>query len=121
VVTHFSGVSTVFALVFLAATMGARALDVPRDPATLALLVGVGLAGTAGQIFMTRAFAQGSPPHVSVVGLTQIVFALVYDLLVWRRPFDRLTALGILLVAAPSAWLILHNPLRRGTAVHTTG
>lgn len=122
VVTHFSGVSTVFALLFLAATAGGEGtLDVPRDPATLALLVGVGLAGTAGQIFMTRAFALGSPPHVSVVGLTQIVFALVYDLLVWRRPFDRLTAVGILLVAAPSAWLMLHNPLRRGAAIHTTG
>jgi drug/metabolite transporter (DMT)-like permease len=121
VVTHFSGVSTVFVLVFLAATAGQGALELPRDPATLALLLGVGLAGTAGQIFMTRAFALGSPPRVSVVGLTQIVFALAYDLLVWRRPLDRLTAVGILLVAAPSAWLMLHNPLRRGAAIHTTG
>ena len=122
VVTHFSGVSTVFALLFLAATAGGEGtLDVPRDPATLTLLVGVGLAGTAGQIFMTRAFALGSPPRVSVVGLTQIVFALVYDLLVWRRPLDRLTAVGILLVAAPAAWLMLHNPLQRGAAIHTTG
>jgi drug/metabolite transporter (DMT)-like permease len=121
VVTHFSGVSTVFALVFLAATAGDNLSEAPRDPATLALLLGVGLTGTTGQIFMTRAFALGSPPRVAVVGLTQIVFALVYDLLLWRRPLDWPTAAGILLVAAPSAWLMLNDPLRKDAAVHVTG
>jgi hypothetical protein len=38
----------------------------------------------------------------------------------WRRPFDALTVVGILLVAAPSGWLMLHNPLRRATPIHTT-
>lgn len=121
VVTHFSGVSTVFALTFLLATGREAWREPPRGAATWALLVGVGLAGTVGQIFMTRAFALGSPPRVSVVGLTQVVFALVYDLLVWRRALDLPTALGILLVVAPSAWLILHTPLRKGTPIHTTG
>jgi len=51
----------------------------------------------------------------------EVVLVIAYDLLVWRRPLDRLTAVGILLVAAPSAWLMLHNPLRRSAAVHTTG
>lgn len=121
VVTHFSGVSTVFALAFLAVAGGDAWQRPPRDGATWALLVGVGLAGTVGQIFMTRAFAMGSPPRVSVVALTQVVFALVYDLLVWRRALDLLTVAGITLVVAPSAWLILHTPLRKSTPIHTTG
>lgn len=120
VVTHFSGVSTAFTLVFLLLTGGAAPASVFGDAATPLLLAGVGLAGTAGQLAMTRAFALGSPPRVSVVGLMQIVFALAFDVLIWRRSFDALTALGILLVVAPSAWLMRHHPLRKDTPIHTT-
>jgi drug/metabolite transporter (DMT)-like permease len=92
------------------------------DAATLTLLAGVGLSATVGQLAMTKAFALGSPSRVSVVGLMQVVFALLFDLLVWRRQFGPLSILGIALVVAPSAWLMLRSPLRRQTAaVHTTG
>ncbi len=120
VVAHFSGVSTVFALAFLFATGGEGARNFPRGAATLALLVGVGLAGTVGQIFMTKAFAVGNPPRVSVVALTQIVFALVFDLLIWHRVLDATTIIGIALVVAPSAWLMLHAPLKKSASIHTT-
>jgi drug/metabolite transporter (DMT)-like permease len=88
----------------------------------LALLLGVGLTATAGQLTMTKAFASVPvPSKVSVVGLMQIVFALLFDLLLWHRRFDALGILGIALVVAPSAWLMLHNPPRRQTPIHTTG
>jgi drug/metabolite transporter (DMT)-like permease len=120
VVTHFSGVSTVFAVAFLLLSGAGVSYAPLGDASTLLLLVGVGVAGTLGQLAMTKAFALGSPSKVSVVGLTQIVFALLFDLLLWRRPFDLLTLAGIFLVAAPSGWLMLHNPLRRATPIHTT-
>lgn len=121
VVTHFSGVSTVFTLLFL--LFAGRHVDYSalRDSTTIALLVGVGLTGTLGQLAMTKAFALGSPSKVSVVGLMQIVFALLFDLLLWRRAFDALVIMGIALVVAPSAWLILRNPLKKETPIHTTG
>ena len=120
VVAHFSGVSTVFAVGALA--LSGPGVDYARlgEPATLWPLLGVGLAGTLGQFAMTRAFAGGPPAKVSVIGLTQIVFALLFDLFLWRRPFDGLALAGVLLVAAPSAWLLLHNPLRRRAQIHTT-
>ncbi|HEV2761837.1 MAG TPA: DMT family transporter [Pyrinomonadaceae bacterium] len=120
VVTHFSGVSTVFTVVFLLLSPGAVDFRPLSDAHTLLLLGGVGLAGTLGQLAMTKAFALGSPSKVSVVGLMQVVFALAYDLLLWRRRFDLLTVCGILLVLAPSAWLMLHTPLRRAAAIHNT-
>ncbi len=121
VVTHFSGVATVFTLAFLLASGGAVEYGVLQDGTTLALLCGVGLAATVGQLAMTKAFALGSPSRVSVVGLMQIVFALAFDLLFWRRSFGPLVVLGTALVVAPSAWLMLRGPLRRETAIHTTG
>lgn len=122
VVTHFSGVATVFTLAFMLLSGGRVDYDALRDTTTLALLLGVGVSATAGQLTMTKAFAStGSPSRVSVVGLMQIVFALLFDLLLWHRRFDALVLLGIALVVGPSAWLMLRNPLRRQAAVHTTG
>jgi len=93
-----------------------------QEGATLGLLFGVGLSATIGQLAMTKAFALGSPSRVSVVGLMQIVFALLFDLLFWKRQFGPPVVLGIALVVGPSAWLMLRSPLRRqSAAVHTTG
>jgi len=122
VVTHFSGVATVFTVGFMLLSGGRVDYAPLGDARTLALLAGVGLSATVGQLAMTKAFALGSPSRVSVVGLMQIVFALVFDLLFWQRQFGPLVVLGIALVVAPSAWLMLRSPLRRqSTAVHTTG
>src|SRR5687768_12102393 len=122
VVTHFSGVATVFTAGFMLLSGGRVDYGALGDAGTMALLAGVGLSATVGQLAMTRAFALGSPSRVSVVGLMQIVFALGFDLLLWRRHFGPLVVLGIALVVAPSAWLMLRSPLRRQTAaVHTTG
>lgn len=122
VVTHFSGVATVFTLAALLASGGRIDYTVLRDGTTLALLFGVGVSATVGQLAMTKAFALGSPSRVSVVGLMQIVFALLFDLFLWKRQFGPLVVFGIALVVAPSAWLMLRSPLRRqSAAVHTTG
>jgi drug/metabolite transporter (DMT)-like permease len=122
VVTHFSGVATVFTVGFMLLSGGRVDYAPLGDARTLALLLGVGLSATVGQLAMTRAFALGNPSRVSVVGLMQIVFALAFDLLFWRRQFGPLAVLGIALVVAPSAWLMLRSPLRRqSAAVHTTG
>jgi drug/metabolite transporter (DMT)-like permease len=122
VVAHYSGVSTAFALGFLLLSGGTTWHDAARgtDAGTFALLAGVGVAGTLGQLAMTRAYALGSAARVSVVGLTQIVFALVFDLALFGRRFDAPTFAGIALVAAPSVWLTLRRPLRRGAQIHTT-
>lgn len=122
VVTHFSGVATVFTLAFMFLSGGRVDYNALGDTTTIALLLGVGAAATVGQLSMTKAFASaGSPSKVSVVGLMQIVFALLFDLLLWHRRFDALVLLGIALVVGPSAWLMLRNPLRRQAAIHTTG
>ena len=46
----------------------------------LAMLLGVGITATIGQILLTKAFAAGPPAKVSVIGLTQIGFGVVFGL-----------------------------------------
>ena len=73
----------------------------------LALLMGVGVCATIGQVFLTKAFAAGPPAKVSVVALTQVAFGMGLDLLDESYTFSLLRPIGVALVLAPTAWLIL--------------
>jgi len=73
---------------------------------SVTMLLAMGLTGTFGQIALTRAFALGDPSRVSVVGLVEMIFALGYDRILWKREFGLTTLAGMALVAAPTAWLL---------------
>jgi drug/metabolite transporter (DMT)-like permease len=112
IVVHFSGVGVVFCLASFF-TFDRGTLLPPDAPGpgvsgaiTLLCLMGIGITATLGQLFLTSAFAAGPPARVSVLGLTQVVFAMAFDLLFWHRSFNSATLLGIFLVLAPSAWLM---------------
>ena len=107
IVAHFSGVS------FLAC-LGLLALD-PADSVgaskfeatSLFMLAGVGVCATIGQLFLTKAFAAGPPARVSVVALTQVVFAMIFDAVFWTHTFGLTSLVGIALILAPTAWLLV--------------
>jgi drug/metabolite transporter (DMT)-like permease len=105
IVVHFSGVAT--ALVLAACLVGPPpqlgALAVPR---VALLLLGVGATATVGQLFLTKAFTEGRPARVSVVGLSQVVFALGLDFLLAEPNFTPSTLAGIGLVMVPTAWVM---------------
>ena len=70
------------------------------------MLIATGVAATSGQLFLTVAFAAGPPAKVSVVGLTQVGFAMFYDVGIWGHAFNTLSLVGMLLALAPTAWLL---------------
>jgi drug/metabolite transporter (DMT)-like permease len=124
VVVHFSGVAIFFALgalCFLDSQVPPFAAL--KNPLTVLFLVGVGLFATIGQVLLTKAFAAGSPAKVSVVGLSQVVFAVGFDAFLesgtmvedlregklagWQK------LLGMVLVVVPTAWVMLHGQFRR--------
>lgn len=110
VVVHFSAVATVFCLgAFLVGPRDHPASSV-LDPVVALELLGMGVAATVGQIFLTLAFSRGSPAKVSVVGLTQIVFALAFGVWLFGHEVNAATLVGTLLVIAPTAWLLLQRP-----------
>jgi drug/metabolite transporter (DMT)-like permease len=109
IVVHFSGVATLFclaALLFFPTAHGAGQLHSLR---VLAMLVGVGLAATIGQILLTKAFAAGNPAKVSVVALTQIGFGMVFDVALTNRRFTADELAGMALVVIPTAWLMIQE------------
>ncbi len=111
IVVHFSGVSLVFCLAAWLVFPNDTAPTVELNLAAWSMLLGMGLAATAGQICLTKAFALGDPAKVSIVGLTQVGFGMLFDAAIWGRSFTLLTLSGIALIVAPTAWLLL----RRGS------
>jgi len=113
IVAHFSAVALaacIAALFFFPARRG-----LPQEAATLFPLLGVGASATVGQLFLTKAFAAGPPARVSVVGLSQVGFTMLGEIALWHRSFSGSTLLGMALVLAPTAWMLL-----RGTRAVTT-
>jgi drug/metabolite transporter (DMT)-like permease len=104
VVAHFAGVGSLFSLAWLWAK-GISHLHEPMSMTTIILLAGVCVSGTFGQFMLTRAYASGAPARVSAVGLTQVLFAMGFDALIWGRTFDWMTRLGFLFVLSPTLWL----------------
>ncbi len=107
IVVHFSGVASLATTLFLLATNRKDYSAQLTDKTTLALLVLVGLAGVAGQIGMTMAFAKGQATQISVVALSQILFGLIFDVVFWNHAVNALSLLGMGMVVVPTAWLIL--------------
>jgi drug/metabolite transporter (DMT)-like permease len=108
IVAHFSGVATLFVLLSFFLLPGDIRFTQPlgTEPLVGVLLLGVGVTATIGQLFLTKAFTAGHPSRVSVVGLSQIVFAMVLERLIRPRDYDVETLAGMGLILAPTAWVL---------------
>jgi drug/metabolite transporter (DMT)-like permease len=109
IVGHFSAVSIVFCIGSLFVFKRDPALPGIGDPQTWAMLLGVGATATIGQLFLTKAFAAGPPAKVAVVGLSQVVFAMVLEVALLKHTYPPTSLAGIALVIAPTAWLMVNR------------
>jgi len=110
IVVHFSALASIVCIGYAITTHVAGqplSLAPLANPGNVALLLALGALASIGQFLMTKAFSMTLPQKLSVVGLSQVVFALGFDLLVWGRRFDWMTFAGIALVVAPVAWLLI--------------
>ena len=110
IVWHFSAVS----LIFASLAMGLIESPMPVEPQPRTWLswielFGVGASATVGQFCLTKAFTLGVPSRVAVVGLSQVGFALIFELILENRDYNKASLLGMLLVLAPTASLLLRR------------
>jgi drug/metabolite transporter (DMT)-like permease len=110
IVVHFSAVALACCIAALFAFPTSHAFSL--DGRTAALLLGVGVSATIGQLFLTMAFAIGPPARVSVVGLSQVGFTMLLEMIVTQRSFNAVTLLGMGLVLGPTAWTLLRGSVR---------
>jgi drug/metabolite transporter (DMT)-like permease len=108
IVVHFSAVSLLFCLACFFLKRNELVMT-PLTALSILMLLGIGVTATVGQLCLTRAFATGPPAQVSVVGLSQIVFAMILEVLFLGRSYEATTLAGMALVIAPTAWLMTHR------------
>ena len=109
VVVHFSAVALVFAAISFFVFERNRPIDTHPDMTHLLQLLGVGVTATIGQLLLTKAFTTGNPARIAVVGLMQVVFALILDAAFLANLPTLEQVCGISLVLAPTAWLMLRE------------
>jgi drug/metabolite transporter (DMT)-like permease len=107
VVAHFSGLASLALSVWVSVHPRIASTST-FDAATVLMLLGVGLTGTMAQVLLTKAFASGPPARISVLSLTQVIFAMGYDMTIEGRVLTPSTLAGFLLVLTPTAWITLH-------------
>jgi drug/metabolite transporter (DMT)-like permease len=112
IVVHFSAVALLMSLACLVVFERPESLYAWWDFQTCLLLLTVGLLATVGQWFLTLAFTVGTPARVSVVALSQVVFALGLDVTLLGHSFSAASLLGMVLVVAPTAWLLTSLSVR---------
>ena len=112
IVAHFSAVAVATMLLTLVAPGAPPIRWGAVETTDVFLLLGVGVAATAGQLAITRAFATGQPAKVSVVALTQVAFGAGFDVAIWNRTFGWATVVGMLLILAPTAWVLVRRAQR---------
>jgi drug/metabolite transporter (DMT)-like permease len=106
IIVHFSAVAAGFFLVCLFVFERNFSVHDLNDVGSILQLLSVGSAALVAQFLLTKAFALGEAAKVSVVGLTQIVFAMGFDVFFFDHSFPPSVLLGMALVLTPTAWLI---------------
>lgn len=85
----------------------------PLDARALALLVGVGLAGGLGQVFLTYCYARAPAAYVSPFNYLAIVFAAGFDFLIWAQVPDWRIAAGSSVVIATGLYIVFREARKR--------
>lgn len=112
VVAHFSGLASVTLALWLLFLHPMTAEGYSIGLWSGLLLLGVGISGTLGQVFLTKAYASGPPAKIAVLSLTQVVFGLGYDVLLQGRELTLPSLLGFVMVLGPTAWVTSRSARR---------
>lgn len=70
----------------------------PVALADLPLLVGMGASATAAQLCMTKAYAEGDPLTVGSLAYSTIIFACLFDVVLWNEQLSPLNWAAIALI-----------------------
>jgi drug/metabolite transporter (DMT)-like permease len=80
------------------------------------LIAGMGLAGAAGQVALTRAFQLGEASLIAPLEYTGLVWVIGWDLLFWGALPDRYTWLGAAIIVASGLYLLHRERVRKVAA-----
>jgi len=93
IVFYFALISTLVTGVWLMQTTFS-----PLNQHNIYLLIGIGITATLAQLAMTRAYRTGTSLMVSSLGYSTVMFAGIWDILVWNEILPPIAWLGMGLI-----------------------
>lgn len=121
VVAHYSAVATAVSLCLSLLVVDRIVAGGGVAPAVYLWLLPMGVAGTLAQLLVTMAYGRGSTTMVALVGISQIVFAGIYDVAVWGHGFDFWKVAGILMIACAIVLSVRASAANRRAAAAGNG
>jgi drug/metabolite transporter (DMT)-like permease len=115
VTIHFSLVASGVALVCMALSLPGREEIVPASAAIGAGLLVPAVLGSVAQVLMAGALGRGHNVTVALVGLTQVIFAGLFDVVLWDRAFSATKIAGIAVILVSVAGMAAGR-IRRGAS-----
>jgi drug/metabolite transporter (DMT)-like permease len=96
-------------VVLIALGLPAVFLWTPPTPAEWALMVGIGVVGTAGQWLVTRAYQMGEASALAPLDFVRLLLATVSGYLVFAELPNLVTIVGAVLVAGGTIYTMRQN------------
>lgn len=93
-VTYFSGLVTFVSLVVLLLVPSTGGFIVPSGGMEWGLLIGIGISGFVMQFLLTKGLQLTKAGKAGMMVYTQMVFALLFEWLVWSNTPDLLSVMG---------------------------
>jgi len=111
VVAHFSLTAAVISGLAVLLQIMAAPVSLPWagvSAVSLISLLAVGITGTGGQLFMTAAYQEGRPSPVALAGLSQMLWAALFDAVLFGQPPDiwGWTGMGMIAAAVGSRFIL---------------
>ena len=99
VVTHHTAVASMATLIASLMLVEKIVLVDNLSPWIWLMLIPVGLLGTVAQLMMTSSYGRGNTLMVTLISLSNIAFAALFDVIFWDRSFDLWHGVGALMIA----------------------
>lgn len=113
-VMNEGGVRTVFYFTLICTILSAPLLPFsalsPLTPVAIGWVVVIGITATAGQLALTRGLHSGKTAVSAALMYTSVIFAGVFDYVLWDNIPAPLSWLGIVMICVAGAGAMLHNP-----------
>jgi drug/metabolite transporter (DMT)-like permease len=93
-VFYFSAISTITSVPLALSASATK----PYDIEITGLLLGAGFLATIGQVMLTFAYQGNKPLIAGALGYSQVVFSVLFGILIWHDAIPAHVGLGILLI-----------------------
>ena len=104
---HFALFASAVSVVIMLVSLPGGASLMPPTPAIGFGLLIPAVLGSIAQVLMAGALGKGHNVTVVIVGLFQVVFAGIFDVLIWDRTFSLFKLLGIAIIVSSVAGMAL--------------